>query len=98
MIRSFSKLSKIKYNYKNYRNIHWDSYDYNKFNLKNEYSNFIISATNCILVINFIWVYELNFEKNKMILEHQIQLDEILIACIKYKKINLYNPFPYHNS
>ena len=97
MLRPIRKLSTIKYNYKNYRNIHWNSYDYSKFNLKNEYSNFIISGTNCILVISLLWGLEQNYQKNKIMIEHQIQLNEILIACIKYQKINLDNPLPYHS-
>ena len=81
---------------KNYRkNIHWNSYDYKKFNLNNEYSNFIVSATNCLLVISLIWGVEQHNLKTKIIMDHHQKINELLLNCIEKDNKNIKNKLEF---
>ena len=82
--------------FKNYRkSIHWNSYDYKKFNLNNEYSNFIVSATNCLLVISLIWGVEQYNLKTKIIMDYQEKINELLLNCIEKDTKIIKNKFEF---
>ncbi len=65
------------------KKIHWNSYDWKRFDYNKEFNTFILSATNCILVISICWGFEQYFQNIKLIQKLQTDRSEILYECLK---------------
>ena len=83
LLKVLKKIPKNKYSVNYNKKIHWNSYDYSKFCLKSEYANFIVSTTNCILILSLLFGLEQYSQKNKIINTREYQINDVLIRCLK---------------